>query len=331
MLEARINQLQSDLVLDVQHAKVQFVKAPSSGRGVFSGKGPKSAPQEKSDIPKSGQTVAKGSSKSQPSRWMEKLTQEKKNKLKKQQHILQKIQKYVKKIPTAKSKGSKSSLMLPGTAHKIISTTAKKTVPSIQKSRVCTKLSDEIHAAVSSTVTSTAASGSAALPHKVSEGKQKGYKNWVPRGKGQKQTVTDAQGAAKELAEVEELEQRLRQQVSQWTSLSNPEHLQEDSEATACGDVQLSIRSYLEACVFAGDIERSHRFLLSQHRVMSRRRHLNTGIYNIVMRVWAKKVSSSTEILCFKRSLCGFGYDFLDKIIFIVHSLMVLPCLSLSV
>ncbi|XP_044056573.1 DNA-directed RNA polymerase, mitochondrial [Siniperca chuatsi] len=289
VLEARIHQLQSDVVLDVQHAKVQYVKAPSSGRGVISVKGSKSTPQEKTDSPKSGQTVAKGASKSQPSRWMEKLTEEKKNKLKKQQHLQQKIQKNVKEKPTVKSKGSKSSSMLPGTAHKIISTTAKKTVPLSKKSRGGMKLSDEIRAAVSSTVTATAgtaAAGTAAMLHKVSKGKQK---NQVPGGEGQKQTVTDARGRAKELAEVEELERRLSQQVSQWTSSSNPERIQEDSEGTACGDIQLSIRSYLEACVFAGDTERAHRFLLSQHRVMSRRKHLNTDVYNIMMRVWAKK------------------------------------------
>ncbi|XP_070764793.1 DNA-directed RNA polymerase, mitochondrial [Enoplosus armatus] len=289
VLEARIHQLQSDGVLDVQHAKVQFVKAPSSGRGVSSGKGPRSTPQEKTDIPKSGQTVAKGAGKSQPSRWIEKLSEEKKNKLKKQQqHFQQKIQKNVKEKPTAKSKGNKSSSMLPGTAHKTISTTAKKTS---KKSRGRTKLSDEIRAAVSSTASTagTAAAGTAAIPHKVSKGKQKDSKNKVPGGEDQKRTVTDAQDRAKELAEVEELERRLSQQVSQWASSNNPERLKEGSEGAACGDIQLSIRSYLEACVFSGDIERAHRFLLSQHRVMSRRRLLNTDVYNIMMRVWAKK------------------------------------------
>lgn len=302
MLEARIQQLQSDIFLDVQHAKVQFVKTPSSGRGVLPGKSPKSTPKEKSSISKSGQTVAKGASESQPSRWMEKLTQEKNNKLTKQQHLHQKIQKNVKEKPTAKSKDSKSCSVLPGTSHKTISTTKKPTVPLIKNRKGRMKLSDEIRAAVSSPVASTAAAaaGTADMAHKVSKGKQKGSKNQVPGKEGQKQTVADPQGRAKELAEVEELERRLCQQVSQWTSSSNPERLQEYSEGAACGDIQLSIRSYLEACVFAGDIERAHRFLLSQHRVMSRRKHLNTGVYNIIMRVWAKKVSSTTEDAAFK-------------------------------
>ncbi|XP_070687928.1 DNA-directed RNA polymerase, mitochondrial [Pempheris klunzingeri] len=277
VLEARINQLQSDVVLDVQRAKVQFVKTPTSGRWGFTVKGPKSSPQEKSDIPKSGQTLAKGASKSQPSRWMEKLTLEQKSKFKKQQHVEQKIQKNVKEKPPAKSKGSKSSLMHPGTSHKTISATAKK------KSRGGMKLSDEIRAAVSRT---SAAAGTGVVPHKVSEGKQKSSKTWVSGTKGQKQTVTDAQDMAKEL---EEPERRLSQQVRQLTSSGNPDHPQEGSQGTACEDIQLSIRSYLEASVFAGDIERAHCFLLSQHRVMRRRKHLNTNIYNILMRVWAKK------------------------------------------
>lgn len=294
MLEARIHQLQSDVVLDVQHAKVQFVKAQSSGRWVLSGKGHKSIPQEKSDIPKSGQIVAKGASKSQSSRWMEKLTEEKKNKLKKQLRLQQKIQKNVKEKPPAKSKGGKGSLMLPGTAHKTVSTIAKKTVPLNKKGRGQMTLSDEICAAASSPFTSTvatAASGAAAMLHKVSKGKQKST-NQLPG----EEAVSDAQCRAKELAEVEALERRLSQQVSQWTSSSDPERLQEDSEGTACGDINASIRSYLEACVFAGDIERAHRFLLSQHRVMSRRKHLNTDVYNILMRVWAKKVGSTFVI-----------------------------------
>ncbi|XP_044217703.1 DNA-directed RNA polymerase, mitochondrial [Thunnus albacares] len=290
VLDARIQQLQSDIILDVHQAKVEFVKAPSSGR-VLSGRGAKSTPQEKGDIPKSGQIIGKGTSKSQPSRWMEKLTQEKK---KKQQHL-----KNVKEKPAAKSKGSKSNSMLPGTTHKTISTTAKKTAPLIKKSRGHMKLSDEIRAAVSSTATTSAAAaaaGTAAMSHKVSKGKRKDSKkkdskNQVSGEEGQNQAVTDAQSRAKELAEVEELERRLSQQVSQWTSSSNPEHLhvQESGEGTACGDIRLSIRSYLEATVFAGDVERAHCFLLSQHRVMSRRKHLSTDIYNIMMRVWAKK------------------------------------------
>ncbi|AWP11147.1 putative DNA-directed RNA polymerase mitochondrial [Scophthalmus maximus] len=282
VLEARIQQLRTDAVLDVRHAEVQFVKTPSSGRGVSSGRGPKSSSQEKTDIPKSG---AKGPSKSQQSRWMEKLSQERKNKLKKQQHHQQEIRRTVKEKAEAESKDSKrSSQMLPGTAHKTISTTPKKTIPLLKTNRGFMKLSDKIRAAVSSTAVSTAATTA-----KVSKGKQKESKNQQPSEEMQKQAAIVAEARAKEQAEVAELERRLNQQVTQWTSSGISEGPEEVSKGTACGDIQLSICSYMEACVFSGDIDRAQSFLLSQHRVMSRRKQLNTGVYNIMMRVWAKK------------------------------------------
>lgn len=269
MLEARILQLQSDVVVDVQHAKVQFVNAHSSGKvKVASDRDPKSTP---SDIPKSGKTVAKGASDPKPSRWMEKLTNEKKN-LKKWQHVQQKLQKNVKEKPAAKSKGSSS---LPGTPHKTISTTAKKTM----KKDLNKKKKD--HAGIFATATSTAAAGTAAMSQKASKGNQKHPRNQVSR---------------EEPAEVEKLQKSLGQTVSQLTSLSNPERLQEDNGEIESGETQQNIRSYLEACVFAGHIEKAHRFLLSQHRLMKRRRPLNTDIYNIMIRVWAKKVSSTLLI-----------------------------------
>uniref|UniRef100_A0A667WWS5 DNA-directed RNA polymerase n=1 Tax=Myripristis murdjan TaxID=586833 RepID=A0A667WWS5_9TELE len=245
VLEARIQQLQSD-VLDVQHVKVQVIKAPSSGRGGPPGRGPKNKTQEKTDFPKSAHSGTKGASKSQPSRWMEKLSQEKKNKIKKQQHLQQKIQKTVDEKPAPKAKKSKSSQMLPGTSHKIISSAAQKTITTDSKKQ-------------------------------------------VPSREGQRQSAKDAEARAKEIAEVEELEKRLSQQVSQWASSTNSERLVVDSDANTCGDIQSSLRSYLEACVFAGDIERAHQFLLSQHRTMNRRKQLNIEMYNIMMRVWAKK------------------------------------------
>lgn len=273
MLDARIQQLQSDVILDVQQTKVQFVNVPSSGR-VSSARGPNSPPQVKADTSKFGQV--KGTSKTQPSRWIEKITQEKK---KKQQHL-----KNVKEKPATKSKGSKSHTVLPGTSHKTISSTAKKSAPMTKKNTDRMKVSDKIRAAVSSFATTTpaaTAAGTAATSHKVSKGKWKESKIQVPDEEDQR---------AAELAEVEMLERRLSQQESQWTSASNPEPLQQSSEGSACGDIQFSIRSYLEASVFSGHIERAHSFLLNQHRVLRRRKHLNTDIYNIMMRVWAKKV-----------------------------------------
>lgn len=292
MLEARIHQLQSDDVLHVHHAKVQFVKAQSSGR--CAGKGPKSIPQEKTDIPKSGQIAVKGASKSQPSRWMEKLTEEKKKKLKRQQHLQQTLHTDVQEKPSAKSISSKKSSHLPGTSQKTISTGARKIVP-LSKRRSQVTLSDETNPAVSSILSSTAATATAetaATQPKVSKGKQKHSKHQVPG----ERPASDAHSRAKELAEVEGLERRLNAQVGQCTSSSEPECRQNDREGAASGETHQIIRCYLEACVFAGDIQRAHRFLLSQHRVMSRRKHLTTDVYNIMMRVWAKKVSSTSGL-----------------------------------
>lgn len=282
VLEARIQQLQSDTVLDVQHTKVQFVKSHSSGGGVSSGRTLKGSSNDKNDIPKSGKMITKETSKTHLSRWMEKLSQEKKNKLKKQQHLQQNMQQIVKEKLSGKCKGSKS-LMPTGTTHKTISSAAK-------KSRGSMKLSDEIHSAVSSASALTAVtSGIAAAAPKASKQKRKDSKSKVSGVETTKTTTSESKGKDEDLMEVEALEKRLNQQVPRLISSSAADGLQESSTAGSCSDIQLSIRSYLEACVFMGDIERSQKFLLSQHRVMSRRKHLTTDVYNIMMRVWAKK------------------------------------------
>lgn len=290
VLESRIHQLQSDVVLDVRRAKEQFVQTSPSERWAISAKSPKSIPREKADIPKSGQTVSKGASKSKPSRWMQKLSEEKQNKLRRQQHLQQKIEKDAKEGPSEKSKGSKSSSMLPGTSYKKISTVGKKTVPLKGKARRQT-LTDEIHASVSSVPTSSAVlavAGTAAVPLKASKPKQKQPK---PRSHTE-EAADDAQSPAQELAEVEALEKRLNERGRQWASSVDQERPPlEEGNGNDSGDLHLSIHAYLEACVFAGAVDRAHRFLLSQHRVRSRRKRLNTDIYNILMRVWAKKVS----------------------------------------
>ncbi|KAJ7993063.1 hypothetical protein DPEC_G00268550 [Dallia pectoralis] len=58
VLEARIRQLQSDVVSDVQHSKVQFVKAPKSETGAFSGWS-SNINSGKSWMPKLGKRVSK--------------------------------------------------------------------------------------------------------------------------------------------------------------------------------------------------------------------------------------------------------------------------------
>ncbi|KAG7513818.1 DNA-directed RNA polymerase, mitochondrial [Solea senegalensis] len=276
VLEARIQQLQTD-ILDVQHAEVHFLKVPSSERVALSGRGSKSSNQDKADLSKSGSKGAKPQ--------MEKLTWEKKNKLKQQQHLQKKCSGTVKEKPAPKSQSSKSiSKMLPGTTHKTISTTAKKTTPLTQTSKKKKTLSDQIRAAVYPVATSAAATVKVVKPRTVSEEKKKDLKNQHLREVGRIQTDGDADGKAKEL------ERTLVQKVDQWTSSGMSELLHDgDGEANACGDFQQSVRSYLEACVFTENIDRAHRFLLSQHRMRGRRKLLNTDVYNIMMRLWAKK------------------------------------------
>ncbi|TNN64107.1 DNA-directed RNA polymerase, mitochondrial [Liparis tanakae] len=196
---------------------------------------------------------------------MQKLTLEKKSKLTKQQLLHQKVQKNVKEKARGRPKGGESISALPGPVIKNMN------------------LSDEIRASVTLRDAALAAAGTAT--HSGSTGKQKGSKKTGGVKKSWEQPVIDAE----EQAKMEDLERRLPLQVSQWTSSGSLQRLQEDTEGAASGDIRLSIHSYLEACVFARDVERAQRFLLSQHRVMSRRRHLNTGVYNIMMRMWAKK------------------------------------------
>lgn len=300
MLEARIHQLQStDLFLDVQRSKVQFVKAPSSGKGASSEKGSLSIPQEINAITKSRQVVTKGT---QPSRWMKKLTEEKKKKLKIQQHLQQKIQKtHEKPAPPSIYKNVKSSSMQPGTSFKTITSASKQKPPLNKKSKGQRSLANEIHAAVSAMNTSTvntAAAGTAAQQHNAAKGKHKRTSS--------EENVSVAEKKAKELLELEELERRLNHQEKHLTASSNTQELPEDRERIECSDLHLSIRSYLEACWFAGETERAHNFLLSQHRVRRRRKHLNTDVYNIIMRVWAKKVSLPLDILsscvCYRKA-----------------------------
>ncbi|MGH0156447.1 UNVERIFIED_CONTAM: hypothetical protein FKN15_031511 [Acipenser sinensis] len=89
------------------------------------------------------------------------------------------------------------------------------------------------------------------------------------------------------LAEVEDLDHRL----NQWEQSEGTERLLEDREGNKYGDAQLSIRSFLEACIFNEDVERAQRCLMDYHRNLSRRKQLSINTYNIMMHIWAKKGS----------------------------------------
>lgn len=247
VLEARIQQLQSDVVLDVQHTNVQFLKAPQTGRGGnASTKGPKNAPGEKGEMPKSGQSGHKSTSpgglsspKLSKSRWIEKLKTEKWMKTRKQAGLQLKLQEKM-------VKEGKGNLMLPGTSKKTISTTKKSKVTQNQEQPKAKKL------------------------------------------KSPRPTISthEIHSMEAELAEVEELDQ----QVNQWVSAS-AEKLLEDNEGNRYGDAQLSVRCFLEASVFIGEIDRAQRCLNSHHQNLTKRKLLSMSAYNIMLRVWAKKVS----------------------------------------
>ncbi|KAG7258710.1 hypothetical protein CRUP_013148, partial [Coryphaenoides rupestris] len=320
VLEARIQQLQPNGMLDVQHAEVHVLKAPASGKGSPSGKPPKSnTSHEKGDAPKQITTPTKGaakgqSSKSGPSRWLEKLSKERTKKIEKAQTVQQKLWKNVKEKPQKKVKEKLQTkvkeeeqmkvagklqqnvkeeprknlkekpatklqgglAMKPAQSHKTISSSAAKlrTSSSAAKSSG-SKWAEKIRSAQASA--SAAAAAAAAVSHTVS------------KKKGREQ----AQGKPGQVAEVEAVARRSLQvqsvsgggASSSSSSSSGPEHLLRDREQ----DIQFSLHSYLEACVFSGDVERANGFLLGQHRILNRRKLLNIGMYNIVMRIWAKK------------------------------------------
>lgn len=91
-----------------------------------------------------------------------------------------------------------------------------------------------------------------------------------------------------ELVEVDELDQQVNQRVS-----ASEEKLLEDNQGNRYEEGQLSLRCYLQACVFVGDIDRAQRCLNYHHQNLSRRKLLSMSAYNIMLKVWAKKVSSS--------------------------------------
>nr|XP_057929903.1 DNA-directed RNA polymerase, mitochondrial isoform X2 [Doryrhamphus excisus] len=277
VLEARIQQLQCDGLLDVHNAKVEFLQAHSSTRLTSSGKSSKNTivdtPLEWPDIPKSAQKANKEFSKSQPSRWMEKLTREKKNKLKRRKILKQKLKNNINEKPDEKYSNSQVKLKLPGTTYKTISTS--KSNMTMHTGAVVSSINASAAPAAGKVITKSKSTSQKSL-----KGKKNESKNEVPSPK--------TQLTSKELAEVEKLERRLRQQVDHLSCSSQPERPRQGTEGAA-GDIRSSIVSYLETCVFAGHIDRAQNFLLSQHRVRSRRTLLNTDVYNIMMRVWAKK------------------------------------------
>ncbi|KAJ8374547.1 hypothetical protein SKAU_G00051270 [Synaphobranchus kaupii] len=232
VLEARIQQLQSDVFLDVMHSKVQVVKFSQGGREV---------------TPKKGQGSRKvggpdpSPHKSNPSRWIEKLNREKSSKAKRLLH-------HQEKTP------EKSILNLPGMSKKIISASKLSKAPA--------KLEQP----------------------RPSPLRKKDSKPKLPKG-GAAAASRDARSQTREeeLAEVEALALQPNELAS-----ANAEGREGGSPYR---DAQASVRCFLEACMFAGDIDRAQGCLLNHHQQLSRRKLLSVGVYNYMMRVWAKRAS----------------------------------------
>uniref|UniRef100_A0A671LYK3 DNA-directed RNA polymerase n=1 Tax=Sinocyclocheilus anshuiensis TaxID=1608454 RepID=A0A671LYK3_9TELE len=257
VLEARIQQLQSDAVVDVKHSKVQIIKMQQKIQKTSPGNSQKNLPREKAEMLKSGPSAKKGGtegvvpSKTHASRWMEKLQREKWINPKKQtSHRMH--------DKTVVGKNSKGSSMRPGTSTKTI-TTGKRSE---------TKTKEEDSKTSASTTTSS----------KIS----------AVQKKSKKKMSTQEKLVDKEFDEVEELDVDI--EIDQQSS-SAPERLLEDKEGNRYGDPQLRIRCYLEACVFIDDVARAQSCLFSHHRQLSKRMHLSISAYNIVMRMWAKRCS----------------------------------------
>ncbi|KAI4885324.1 hypothetical protein NFI96_024392 [Prochilodus magdalenae] len=271
VLEARIQQLQSDVLFDVKHSKVEFLKIPQRDKGHSPSKSQKTLLGEKTELPKAGQSSKKGaamdnpSSKTHISRWIEKLKREKWKRTSKQSFLQHNLHdkvaksskgKSIKKQQAANSSKSSASMMLPGSSMKTIS--------AGQSSKPVTK---QEHA--------TAAASPVSPP-----------KPTVPENSSEAAQVPEELSRDAELAEVEELEQMIKQ----WSSTGS-EKVIEDKDVNRDADTQLNVCCYLEACVFTGDIERAQRYLLFHHRNLSKRKTLTISSYNIMMRMWAKKGS----------------------------------------
>uniref|UniRef100_A0A9J8ALY9 DNA-directed RNA polymerase n=1 Tax=Cyprinus carpio carpio TaxID=630221 RepID=A0A9J8ALY9_CYPCA len=285
VLESRIQQLQSDSVVDVKHSKVQIIKMQQKIQKTSPGNSQKNLPGEKAEKLKSGPSAKKGGtevvmpSKTHASRWMEKLKREKWINPKKQTS-------HRTHDKTGVGKSSKGSSMRPGTSTKTITTgkiSETKTKGEDSKTSASTTTSSKVSAVQKKSkkkVSRVSESLAVRFP-----GVQKISSSEVGCVS---EMSTQEKLADKEFDEVEELD--VDHEIDQ-QSLSAPEKLLEDKEGNRYGDPQLRIRCYLEACVFIDDVARAQSCLLSYHRQLSKRMHLSISAYNIVMRMWAKRGS----------------------------------------
>ncbi|XP_039622586.1 DNA-directed RNA polymerase, mitochondrial [Polypterus senegalus] len=142
------------------------------------------------------------------------------------------------------------------------------------------------------------------LQQKIKDNTSKGEKNSIPKGKlgtintavSENEDSVSSAACQLDLGEdmvinnyVENLLREVEEQEISWDPLVSSENLVEDQEGIRQGNIQLNIRSYLEACLFNDDLNQSQKCLHYFHRKVSRRKHLTIDLYNVLMRAWAKK------------------------------------------
>ncbi|XP_051549108.1 DNA-directed RNA polymerase, mitochondrial-like isoform X2 [Myxocyprinus asiaticus] len=291
VLEARIQQLQSDVAVDVKRSEVQIVKFQQSGKDLLHGNTLKNLPGDTTEMAKSGASTKKGNTeggigvsfKTHASRWMEKLEREKWNQPKKQ------ASQRIHDQPVT-SKSTKGSLMVSGTSTKIITTgkrsKTKTKIEDLNSNASTTTTSKDIPKKPKKKIYRVPESSTTSFPGmqkvlKISSGQ-------VGRVPEMSRKEELAVPVGKELAEEEKQDED--HQTNQ-QSLTTAEKLLEDKEGNCYGDPQLRVRCYLEACVFNDDVARAQNCLMSHHRHLSRRKQLSISAYNIIMKMWAKKGS----------------------------------------
>nr|XP_006640104.1 PREDICTED: DNA-directed RNA polymerase, mitochondrial [Lepisosteus oculatus] len=276
VLDARIQQLQADIVLAVKRSEVPCVKPPQAKQGTPGAGGLKGVTRDEVGVVR--EAVRTGDSgqptqKAHPSRWAEKLKKERWSKSKKQLHLQQQGK---EKLSIVKASKNIKIFRMASKAGPV-ATAAKESKERANKQK--SPASGPTHPTSGPT-----------HPKATWDTKQKKTAGTqpVPAAGRVKAAVAVPEQYSKEreLARAEELENR----TSQWEP-ARTEALLEDREGNRCGDAQLILHAYLEACVFIGDVERAQRCLLNHHRHLSRRKLLSVNTYNIVMRVWAKKGS----------------------------------------
>lgn len=244
-------------VLHVKQLKVEFVKVPQGEKRDI----PVKSQKTKVETPKAVQSTKKGATSDNPPSKTHASRWIEKLKLEKSNKT-KKQQKLHDKAAAAKS--SKGNLMAPGTSMKTISIAKRSKQPKPESTTGPTPQSKHLKPKVSKHCSS--ATTMKENPEELSR--------------------------AAELAEVEELDEM----ISEW-SPTKAEKLLEDKDGNHYGDAQLNLRCYVGACVFTGDVERAQRCLFFHHRHLSKRKMLSISTYNIMMRIWAKKVRVNLEQL----------------------------------